>query len=78
MNFCPAKVAAVNCGPFSDGFHAGDSLATLDMADLALFHTTRTDTMSVPPTELMGSLTHEAHEPVMASSSKTSHNISVA
>nr|POE57596.1 esterase [Quercus suber] len=53
INFCLAKATVVNRGPFSDGFHAGDSLATLDRVDLALFHTTRTNTMSVPPTELM-------------------------
>ena len=56
MNFCPAKAVVVNHGPFSNGFHAEDSSTTLDRADLALFHTTRTNTMSAPPTELMGSL----------------------
>ena len=33
MIFCPAKAAMVNHGPFSNGFHAGDSSATLDSAD---------------------------------------------
>ena len=32
---CPAKAVVVNRGPFFDGFHAGDSPATLDRADLA-------------------------------------------
>ena len=35
MILCPAKAAVVNRGPFSNGFHAGDSPVTLDRADLA-------------------------------------------
>ena len=42
--------------PFSNGFGAEDSLATLDRADIALIHTTRTDTMFVPLIENMGCL----------------------
>ena len=52
----------MNRGPFSDGFHAGDSPVTLDRADLAPFHTTRTDTMFVSPIELIGSLTETSAE----------------
>ena len=57
VNIRPAKGAVVNRGPFSDGLHAGDSPTTLDRANLALLHTTGTDTLSAPPTKLMGSLT---------------------
>ncbi|KAF3948103.1 hypothetical protein CMV_025855 [Castanea mollissima] len=58
VNLGLAKAAVVNGGPFSDGFHVEDSPATLDRADLALFHTTR----SVLPTELMGSLAETSAE----------------
>ena len=75
--FCVlAKVSEVHRDTFSDGFHVGDSLATLDRADIALFHTTRTDMESVPPTEHMDcpaetsavakcliSIGHRANEP---------------
>ena len=54
MNCCPVKASVMSCGPFSNGFHARDSPATLDMAVIALFHTMRTDLVSVPPTGHMG------------------------
>ena len=43
-------------GLFSDGFLAEASPATWDKADTALFHTTRTDLVAIPPTELLGCL----------------------
>ena len=49
----PAKVLEVHRDTFFDGFRAGDSPATLDRANIALFHTTRTDMEFVPPTEHM-------------------------
>ena len=52
----PAKASVVTQCPFSNGFGAEDSLATLDRADIALIHTTRTDTMFVPLIENMGCL----------------------
>nr|POE65407.1 hypothetical protein CFP56_55270 [Quercus suber] len=52
----PAKAPMVTQCPFSDGFHAEDSPATLDRADITLIHTIRTDTLSVPLTENMGCL----------------------
>ena len=45
MILCPTKAVVVNRGPFSDGFHAGDSLATLDRANLA----THKPVMAVSP-----------------------------
>lgn len=39
-----------------------DSPATLDRADIALIHTTRMDTMSIPLTENMGCLTKTSAE----------------
>ena len=48
--------------PFSNGFGAEDSLATLDRADIALIHTTRTDTMFVPLIENMDCLTKTSVE----------------
>ena len=62
VNIRPTKEAVVNHGPFFDGPHAGDSSATLDRANLALLHTTRTDTLSAPSTKLMGSLTETLAE----------------
>ena len=49
VNIRPAKGAVVNRGPFSNGLHAGDLPTTLDRANLALLHTTGTDTLSAPP-----------------------------
>ena len=54
MNCCLVKALMMECGPFSDGFHAWDSSATLDRADTTLFHTMRTNLVSVPPTEPYG------------------------
>ena len=64
MNHCSAKASMLVGGPFSNGFHAGASSATLDRADTALFHTTRTDLVSVPPTELLGCLVETSMEAV--------------
>ena len=54
MNNGPAKASVELRHPSSDGFHGGDSLVPLGSADLDLFHTPRTDLMSVPLPELMG------------------------
>ena len=62
MNFCPGKAAMVIHGPFFDGFHVEDSSTTLDRANLDVFHTIRIDIMSVPPTELIGSLAETSAE----------------
>ena len=43
-------------GPFFDGFHAGASPATLGRAVTALLHTTRTDLVSLSPSEHLGCL----------------------
>ena len=51
---CPVKASEVHCDPFSDGFHAGDPLVTLDRADFGLFHSMRSILESDPPTEHMG------------------------
>ena len=57
-----AKGTEENRGSFSDGLHVGDPPVTLDRADLAFLHTTRIDTLSAPPTELMGSITETPAE----------------
>ena len=54
MDRCPMKASVEFCCPFSDEFHTKDSPATLDKADINLFHTTRTYMMYVPLTEHMG------------------------
>ena len=41
---------------FSNGIHTKASWATRDRADTALFHTTRTDLVAIPPTKLLGCL----------------------
>ena len=51
-----AKASMVTWCPFSDGFRTEDSLVTLDRGDIALIHTTRMDTLSVPLTKNMGCL----------------------
>ena len=51
---CPVKASEVHRDPFSDGFHAGDPLATLDRADFGLFHSMRSILESDSPTEHMG------------------------
>nr|POE90443.1 hypothetical protein CFP56_43117 [Quercus suber] len=62
MNRCLAKASVVHYGPFSNGFHAGDSPVTLDRANIALFHTTRTYLESIPLTEHMGCLAETSAE----------------
>ena len=62
VNISPAKGTVENRGSFSDGLHAGDPPATLDRADLAFLHTTRIDTLSALPTELMGGITETSAE----------------
>ena len=62
VTISPAKGTEENRGSFSDGLHAGDPLATLDRTDLAFLHTTRTNMLSTPPTELMGSITETSAE----------------
>ena len=49
-------------GPFFDGFHARAASVTLDRAIIALFHTTRSDLVSVPPTKHMGCLAETSAE----------------
>ena len=55
MNCHSTKASVMESGPFFDGFHARASPTKLDRAITALFHTTRTDLVSDPPTEHMGS-----------------------
>ena len=62
VNVSPTKGVVENRGSFSDGLHARDPPAKLDRADLAFLHTTRTNMLSAPPTELMGSLTETPAE----------------
>ena len=53
-------------GPFFDDFHVGASSAIWDRADTTFFHTTRTDLVAIPPTELLRCLDEtsaEAHAP---------------
>nr|POE84293.1 hypothetical protein CFP56_75801 [Quercus suber] len=56
MSCGPTKASVKVGGPFSNGFHAGASSATRDRADIAPFHTTRTDLVSLSPTEPLGCL----------------------
>ena len=62
MNHSLMKTSVMEGGPFFDGFHAEASPVTLDRAITALFHTTRTDLVSVPPTKHMGCLTETSAE----------------
>ena len=62
MNHSLMKTLVMEGGPFFDGFHAEASPVTLDRAITALFHTTRTDLVSVPPTKHMGCLTETSAE----------------
>ena len=62
MSYGPAKASVKVGGPFSDGFHVGASLAIWDRANIAPFHTTRTNLVAFSPTELLGCLAETSAE----------------